>query len=72
MNTYVVAYYSNWTGELKQAVVEADTVLSAYKTFLANREGKEDAEWFFGIETAEDLEEQLFNMEDIISAIKIN
>jgi hypothetical protein len=71
MNTYVVAYLSLYDGELLQAVVDANNKLEAYKSFLANRQGKEDASWFLDIETVEELENALFDMESYISAIQI-
>lgn len=63
MNKYVVAYYSDFEGEILQEVVEAETKLDAMKSYL---------ELDDSFDTIESVENMLSNSDSTISILQIN
>lgn len=68
MKTFVIAYLSLHEGTMEMWTVAADNVLDAYKKAMLPNLGQE---FVTPIETAEDFEDQVFDLDGYISALEI-
>jgi len=67
MNKYVVAFYSSMLAELKQEIIEANSVFEAAISYLGWT-----AEDIGEAKTLTDLQEILYGMEDTIHVLDLN
>ena len=72
MNTWVVAFLSLNEGEIKQTVVSADSKMEAYRQVIDREFGKDYWREYVSDASSEgDVEEQVYDCDCYISAIKI-
>ena len=72
MSTWVVAFLSLHSGELRQTIVQASSKLEAYKAVLDVEFGRDYwVDYVVDTATTSDIEEMVFDSDCYISALKI-